>query len=103
MGFSGLLLSGCAAFIPAFPAFAQEEPLAEPEFTIPEAEAPAPEEDITAPPPETVQPEDGGYDPAKLPPEESEEDFVIEAVSPEIIAEEYEKEEAQAGDDQSPA
>ena len=75
------------------PAFAQEEPLAEPEFTIPEPEALAPEEDITAPAPETVEPEDGGYDPAKLPPEESEEDFVIEAVNPEIIAEEYRRQE----------
>jgi len=88
-----ILLCGCAALIPAFPTFAQDEPLAEPEFTIPGVEGPAPEEDITAPAPETAEPEGRGYDPAKLPPEESEEDFVIEAVNPEIIAEEYRRQE----------
>lgn len=88
-----MLLTGCAVLIPGFPAFAQEEPLAEPELTIPDMPTVAPEEDVTTPAPETMAPEDGGYDPAKLPPEESEADFVIEAVNPEIIAEEYRRQE----------
>lgn len=88
-----LLLTGCAVLMPAFPAFAQEEPLAEPELTIPEPETVAPEEDITKQQPETGEPQDGGYDPAKLPPEESTEDFVIEAVNPEIIPEEFRRQD----------
>ncbi len=88
-----LLLTSCAVLMPAFPAFAQEEPLAEPELTIPDTGPVSPEEDITKQQPESGTSQDGGYDPAKLPPEESTEDFVIEAVKPEIIPEEFRRQE----------
>ncbi|MFO0994096.1 MAG: L,D-transpeptidase [Hyphomicrobiales bacterium] len=88
-----LLLTGCAVLMPTLPSFAQEEPLAEPELTIPEPETVSPGEDITKQQPETGEAQDGGYDADKLPPEESEEDFVIEAVNPEIIPEEFRRQD----------
>lgn len=87
-----LVLSGLAAALPTLPLSAQEE--AEPgDIILPESQAIAPEENITAPATDSVTPEGEGYDPALLPPEESEVDFVIEAVNPEIVPQEYRRQE----------
>jgi len=88
-----LLLSGIAASLTAVPAWAQEELAPEPDFGVPETGPVSPEEDITGSTTGPSSPEAGGYDPALLPPEESEADFVIEAVNPKIIPHEYRRQE----------
>ena len=73
------------------------------EFVVPEAAQGVRRRRHHGPRAEGGSTEEGGYDPSKLPPEESEDDFVIEAVNPEIIAQEYRRQEVPFDEPVEPA